>query len=139
MNKMVNNVDDIKNTIKDFCPNNKGSISHKISNIFDISDENGSHRHLVEANISSKTPRDIIIDGLDIIKNRTENVAYSPVEINGKTVQPIKMLNSIKSRIWVDKLIESWFGGYRDGLLICWNLNNKIYKYNIYTHELICQ
>ena len=96
----------------------------------------------VTAESHSKSKRDLLIEGLDKLKKQIatqEEIKKraEPVYVNGKSMMPAKARSGEQSSTAVDPLIRQWTGGYRDGLLICWDINDKyIYRYNIYEHRL---
>ena len=58
------------------------------------------------------------------------------VLINGRSVKPLK-IDGVDCVSVVDRLIRDWFGGYRDGILICWDLpDGYTYRYDITNHRL---
>lgn len=93
----------------------------------------------VTADTKSKSQRDILIEGLDIIRNRMnagDKFEGEAVEINGQIMKPAMLGTGIRNH-WVDPLIRQWLGGARDGLLIYWELADGYrYEYNIYEHKL---
>lgn len=98
-------------------------------------------QYQVSAQTKSKSKRDILLEGLDIIKNRLaveKEMSSAPtININGTAMKLPTIGTSSLGRIWVDPLITQWLGGYREGIYICWNLNDGfIYRYNIYEHKL---
>lgn len=96
----------------------------------------------VETNTRSKSRRDMLVEGLTIIKKRVElsvkmQESGEPIEVNGVEMRPAQIGNGIKGNTWVDPLIRQWLGGFRDGTTICWDLNDGyIYRYDIFTHRL---
>jgi hypothetical protein len=94
------------------------------------------------ASTRSKSKRDMLIDGLKLIKAREEAAdelehAGEPVEINGKVMKPAVLNTSTEGYSWVDPLIRQWTGGTRKGTLITWNLGDGYeYRYEIFTHSL---
>jgi len=96
----------------------------------------------VTAESHSKSKRDLLIEGLDKLKKQIavqEEIARraEPVYVNGKPMMPAKIRSGEQAGAWVDPLIRQWTGGYRDGILICWDINDGyVYRYNIYEHRL---
>ena len=83
----------------------------------------------------------MLIEGLDIIKNRIESedryADVTVVEVNGQPMKLAAVGTGSLGKTWVDPLISQWLGGYRDSIYICWNLGDGfIYKYDIYEHKL---
>ena len=135
----ITNANDIKITVSEFDPSKNPQAS-----IVNISTrlKDDEHTYAVSAQTKSKSKRDQIIEGLNVIKKRIENQeiarnAPQEVEINGRMVKPPMLGNGIDSHSWVDPLIRQWFGGNRDGLIIYWDLDDGFrYKYDIYQHKL---
>lgn len=96
----------------------------------------------VSAESHAKSKRDMIIEGLNNLKKRIAvqdemTKRAEPVYVNGKPMLPASMKAGELASTWVDPLIRQWTGGYRDGLLICWDIGDEyIYRYNIYEHRL---
>lgn len=72
----------------------------------------------VKSETVSRSRRSVLIHGMENIK-KTKDLGHMTPSV-----------------IWLDKLIERWFNGYRDGLYICWDLHGKKYKYDIFKHTL---
>lgn len=94
------------------------------------------------ADTRSKSKRDILVDGLALIKSRQdateelENAGQS-VEIDGKMMKPAMLNSNTEGYNWVDPLIGQWTGGIRKGTLITWDLGDGYeYRYEIFTHSL---
>lgn len=107
-----------------------------------VDDKTGRpQRYAVSASTRSKSKRDILIEGLDIIKNRIEKEQQQDdqqtVEVNGIPMRTARIGAGSTGRTWVDPLIRQWLGGHREGIHICWDLKDGyIYRYNIYEHKL---
>ena len=95
----------------------------------------------VSAQTKSKSKREMIIEGLDVIKKRMdasqEAAESGSVEVNGVVMKSASLGNGISGQSWVDPLLKQWFGAYRVGVTICWDLSDGYrYEYNIYEHQL---
>jgi hypothetical protein len=94
------------------------------------------------ATTRSKSKRDILIDGMQLIKNRQASAtefqnAVEPIEINGKIMKPAVLNANTKGYTWVDPLIRQWTGGVRKETLITWDLGDGYeYRYEVFTHSL---
>lgn len=141
----VRSVEDIKRLVSQLDPdkNPKQSEIPVGTTINVLDDATGKEqRYNVSATTRSKSKRDMLIEGLDVIKSRialeNDNQDIPVVEVNGKPMRTPVIGVGSKSRTWVDPLITQWLGGYRDGIYICWNLGDGfIYRYNIYEHKLV--
>lgn len=137
----VRSVNDIKAVLAGFDPaTNPNSQSIPLAANVEVSDKGKKTLYQVTASTKSKSKRDMIVEGLDIIKNRSDSEStqfIESVEINGRKVDPPKIGSGSNSYTWVDPLIKQWFGGSRDGLIIYWDLSDGYrYKYDIYQHRL---
>lgn len=139
---IVSTHNDIIRLLIEFDPqNNKPSTPVEINAVLKLQDENHKEQLYQATTMTrSKSKRDILISGLDVVKNKLNLIIDHPpdnnLEINGKLVKPLKINNDVSGTYWVDKLIKHWFGGYRDELMICWNIGDYIYKYDAYNHKL---
>lgn len=141
----VSTFDDIKRLLAIFDPkrNSRQAEVKLRTTMQTVTDSNQEVQYRVEAPTRSKNQREILLDGLNIIKaraNMAEQVAdiQETVEVNGRLMQPAQLGYAISGASWVDPLIKQWLGGYRSGVLICWNLNDGYtYKYDIYDHKLV--
>jgi len=140
----VHSVDDIKRLVAQLDPsrNPRQSEISVGAVISAIDDTTGTEQqYQVSAATRSKSKRDMLIEGIDIIKNRLAIEKDMPdmptVAINGVAMKVPTIGTGSLGRIWVDPLITQWLGGYREGIYICWDLNDGfIYRYNIYEHKL---
>jgi len=139
----VQSINDIKRILSEFSPSNR--IDKPESNVGGLVEAtvDGKKRVFnVKAETKSKTKRDILLEGMTVIKERAEsdkNHAPSTVTINGKEIQPLKVGNDIQSYFNIDPLIERWFNAKRDGLTIYWELEDGRYNYDPFKHRLTKQ
>jgi len=134
---IIKSFQDIKIAIAEFDP--KKNPRADIVNISTQLKDN-EHVYAVSAETRSKSKRDQLVEGLDVIRHRIENQELAKnssqeIEVNGVMVKPPMLGNGIDSHSWVDPLIKQWLGGSRNGLSIYWDLNDG-YKYDIYQHKL---
>ena len=140
----VNSVEDIKRLVAQLDPSRNPRQSEiTIGTILSAPDETTGvdQQYQVSAPTRSKSKRDMLVDGLDVIKNwiaiEKEKMAIPTVDVNGVSMKVPVLGSSSSGRTWVDPLITQWLGGHRDGIYICWNLNDGfIYRYDIYEHKL---
>ena len=138
----VHSIEDIKRLVAQLDPSaNPRHSMVPIGATLTAQDNSGkSQTYSVSAPTRSKNKREMLIEGFDIIKTRIEAEQTTntlEVEVNGVAMKTPTLGTSSRSRTWIDPLIAQWLGGYRDGIYICWNLNDGfIYKYNIYEHKL---
>lgn len=138
---VVTTVEDIRRVVAEYDPGrNKTQAAIPISTTMRINENGADVLYKVDASTKSRSKRDILIDGLTILKNRQAVVDEikedSAIEVNGKLMQPAQIGNGVKALTWVDPLIKQWFGGYRDGTLICWNIGGYVYRYDAFEHKL---
>lgn len=140
----VHSLDDIKRVVAQLDPH-KNIASAEVPVATTLMAENEAGEHLkvqLSANTKSKSKREILIEGLDIIKRWVENkerMLQSGVatEVDGISMRPAMIGDVSKGATWVDRLIMQWLGGFRNGTYICWDLNDGfLYKYDIYAHKL---
>lgn len=135
----VHTVDDIKRVIGELSPGYSHSDQAQVSTMMETKTDTGSATFRVSATTSSKSKRDHIIDGLDVIKKKMDIAQHKQQDllINGTKVAPAQLGSSVDAQHWVDPVIKHWLGGYRSGLHICWNIGDGYtYKYDIYAHRL---
>lgn len=138
----IHNVDDIKRVLKELDPkSNDISETVALHAVLQTVTVDGPTSYNVSANTKSRSKRDMLLDGMSIIKKRMETSLKSSnarsVEINGREMKPIGIASGEKAATWVDPLIRRWLGAYRDCLTICWNIGDGwVYQYCIFTHKL---
>jgi hypothetical protein len=136
---VVNSVSDIKRLMGELDPTrNQVAETVKLATSVDIKEDDKTARYALSANTQSKSKRDMLIDGLTIIKNR-ENMQTDivPIEINGRSMIPAKVGGGTEAHSWVDPLIKRWFGAKREGVIIYWDLADGFrYKYDVFEHKL---
>jgi len=138
----ANNLNDIKIIISEFDPaSNPPLKSVAVNATINVVDDNLSKSYSINSVSKSLTKRERIINGLDIIKNRiaaAETIGQiDSVVVNGRVMCPLPITSSVDCVTDVDMLIRDWFGGYRDGILICWDISDGYtYRYDIYNHKL---
>lgn len=103
-----------------------------------VKDEEGKIAHLSTVT-KSKTRREHLIEGMDIVKKQiaVQEVNGEAIQINGRMVSPASIGKKGSGAYWVDPILKQWLNAYRDNLMICWDLDNKIYQYDIYLHKLM--
>lgn len=139
---VVRKFDDIRRVLTEIDPKNNNVASEiTISANMASSEEGRNVTYKVTAPSKSKSKREMIIEGLDIIKRQKSVVnkiseTTETIEVNGVEMKPPIFGDSEKSRAWVDPLIKHWMGAYRKDLLICWDVEGFHYEYDIYEHKL---
>jgi len=140
----VHTVADIKALVSKFDPAKDHAKPELPLSTQIVSKDVGSNQkptiYQVSATTKSKSQRDMLLEGLELIKKRLEmqaNDDVEPVKVNGKVMQPISLGNGVEGYSWVDSLIKQWLGGYREGTNIYWDLSDGYkYEYNIFEHNL---
>ncbi|MDB4490366.1 hypothetical protein N9045_02495 [bacterium] len=141
---VVNSMNDIKRVIAEFDPSNDKEHSPlPVSTVLESRQEDGKQvQYSVSANTKSKSKRQILLEGFDLIKNRQEMAdtvkqTTEKFEVNGKPYKPAQLHSNTNGMSWIDPLITQWFGGKRDVMLITWDIGDGYeYRYDIYTHSL---
>lgn len=135
--------EDIKRLVVEFDPRkNPVQLNIPVKTLMDVTEDDKQVTYQVEANTKSKTKRDMLIEGLNIIKARLAAASQiaemqEPIEVNGVQMKPANLGYSSEGSNWVDPLIRQWLGGFRDGIMICWRLSDGYtYRYDIYEHKL---
>jgi hypothetical protein len=112
-----------------------------LSTTMQVREDNKSVEYRVESKTRSKSRRDMLVEGLTIIKNRADVAekleSGETIEINGHPMRPAHLGNGVQGSNWVDPIIKHWLGGYRNGILVCWDLDDGYtYRYDIFLHRL---
>lgn len=132
----IKSVNDIRRVLSDLDP--KRSVDAAQVNVkAEVVDVENSQRFAVTAPTKSKSKREIILDGLNILKAQAEatlNGKAKPIVLNGRIIQP-PVIKSPQD-MWVDPIIKRWLGAYRKGLMVCWDLEGYTYMYDIWEHKL---
>jgi hypothetical protein len=134
----VHSLKDIKRVVSELDPK-KNPESQDVQIATQLEAEGETYE--VRANTKSRSKRDMLVEGLSVIKRRVEiedqlNDGGEAVEINGLQMRPAIIGSGTEGRSWVDPLIAQWTGGFREGLHICWDLDGYRYKYDIFEHKL---
>lgn len=137
---VVRTMDDIKIILSEIDPSrNVSSKEIDIVTLMDVPNGRPNQRYQVTAKTRSKTKREYLLEGMDIIKKAIESSEEQtePVMVNGIEVRPARMLDRTTMRAWVDNIIGHWLGAVREGLMITWKLEDGYqYNYDIYGHKL---
>jgi len=140
---VVRKFDDIKRVLSEVDPKNNSVASEITINTNIASTEDGKNvTYRVSAPSKSKSKREMIMEGLDVLKRQREAVEKmqlnaGSIEVNGVEMKPPSFGDGESSRAWVDPLIKHWLGAYRRELLICWDVDGYHYEYDIYEHKLV--
>jgi hypothetical protein len=142
-NVVVRSVNDIKRLIAEFDPNvSQQQSAISISSVIESNEDGRRVMHPVTTETKSRTRREFLVEGLTIARDRlnladTTAVSAIPVVVNGVQMLPPRFADSVEGHMWVDPLIKRWLGGYREGNMICWDLQDGFtYRYDIFQHKL---
>lgn len=136
---VVRTVDDIKRMVIELDPQKNKSSAVTMNTTVEVTDQNRRATYQVTAPSRSRSKRDLLVDGLQIIRNRLEAKPSetAAIEINGVVMKPAMLGNAVDGLSWVDPLITQWLGAHRDGYFICWDIGDGfLYKYDIWQHRL---
>lgn len=138
---VVSSVNDIKKIIAQFDPkNDQPSPTVPISTQMEIMVDGKKMSYKLSTTTKSKSRRELVIDALGTLKKQHEALSTSQAEmpeVNGIKLPDLPEVGNINYKTTIDSLIRQWFGAYRDGCDICWDLNDGYtYKYDIFTHTL---
>jgi hypothetical protein len=103
--------------------------------------DNRSKTFQVSTKTKTSSARDILTNGLNIIKQREdayEKIAdqMGSVDVNGKKMKS-PLVISESSFTSIDPVIDRVLGGYRHGHFIQWDLSDGFtYRYDIFVHKL---
>lgn len=129
---IINDLNDIKSVLSKFDPSNDIGDNKQVSTTLNVD----NLEYAVNTTTKPTSMRRILIEGIKtkrrhcITDSNTE-----PISINGKDVNPPKMVSGGKSM--VDTIVKKWTGGYLSGDLICWDLDDGYrYSYDIFNHKL---
>jgi hypothetical protein len=142
----VETLADVKRVLSEFDPSFKANHKQReipVATEMTILDSSGPVTYKVEAPTKSKSKRDLLLEGLDVIKGRAnieEQLQTNDDEdlvVNGRNMKPAPLGNGVTGMSWVDPLIKHRLGGRRDGMVICWDLKDGYtYRYDAFTHNL---
>ena len=139
----VHSVADIRRLVAELDPKrNPPQTDIPMSSLLNANEDNKNVTYRVNTHTRSKSRRDMLVEGLLIIKNRLDlsdrmASAEEPVEVNGVEMRPTPLGDGVQGSSWVDPLIGHWLGGSRDGIIIKWDLADGFtYRYDIFAHRL---
>ena len=139
---IIRTIDDIKKVIDELSPNrNNNTKTTTVSTVMTFrNDKNVKINQSVSAKVSEQSHRDMIMDGISVLRNRKEIVEKignncGEVLVNGKTMKSPPVIN-LTSELPIDQIIGHVTGGYRDGEHICWDLDGYQYRFDIFMHNL---
>ena len=143
---VINTVNDIKRILHELDPSarsNQPQDAVKLTTDLTGSDGRKSTNFQVETSTSSKSHRQTLIDGFQVVKQRVEAAeklirekTIQAVEVDGKPMSPPSVVNT-DGRLAMDAVIERLLGAHRDGGYICWDLaDGYTYRYEIFQHRL---
>lgn len=142
---VVRTASDIKRVLAQFEPNSRLNVKTDdvtlAINMTGTDASNKSQTYHVSAKTKTNSARDVLIEGLNVIKQREEaaqafNDKRAVVAVNGKEMRspPVIAENSFLS---IDPVISRTLGGYRSGYFIQWDLSDGFtYRYDVYNHRL---
>lgn len=138
----IHQVDDIRRVLAEIDPKNaRPAPEIQLATLLNALEDGKNTTYRVTAATKSKSKRDMLIEGMDLIKRQisaADQIAnmLEPTEVNGVLMKPPKFGQNGQGQSWIDPLISHWLGGRREGLLICWDLDGYKYQYDVYTHKL---
>ena len=140
---IVKSMNDIKRVLAEFDPAmNREAPVVSVSAVLSTVEQGKVKEYAVSAPTKSKSKRDQLIEGMEMIRNRAEidktaKAATQSIMVNGREVKPPSLGDSVNGHTWVDPLIKHWMGAQREGETIYWNLDDGYkYKYDIFNHKL---
>lgn len=138
----IRSISDIKRVLAELDPT-RNQLHSEIPISTLISEVEGGKNvtYNVSSTTKSKSKRDILLEGITLIKNRMDKSQdiidrTEDIEINGRKVRPAVLRSNTDGHSWVDPLIKQWTGGCRDGTIITWDLDDGYqYRYEIFSHK----
>jgi len=103
--------------------------------------ENRSQKFRVSAKTKTSSVRDVLLEGLNMVKQREEAAAQVrdeqiPIAVDGKEMKSPSVMAE-NNFIAIDPVIGRTLGGYRCGHYIQWDLSDGFtYRYDIFVHRL---
>lgn len=138
---VVKYLSDIKRLLLELEPKSSSGHDVVISSSMIAEDANGRNvTYKLSAVTSDQSKRAMIVDGMKAVRARLElsnrvKSDVKPVVINGREMTPI-VRPIAPAHCWVDDLLQRWFGATRDGLRICWDVEEGRFLYDIFEHKL---
>ena len=134
---VVSSYADIRALLADLHPNaSSGAVDEAELSTVVVS---SSGKFNVKVNTKAQSKRDIVFSALEMIRNREIAKEKSNTDIgvlvNGRMMCSPFVVET-ESYSWVDPLLKRWFGAYRDGQWICWDVGDYTYRYDIFEHKL---
>jgi hypothetical protein len=107
-------------------------------------DDNASAAFNISSQSSTKSHRDILLEGFGVMLRRNEASDKEAIKepepnivINGREMPPPDVIAGDEAALSIDPLIERLLGGDRRGHYICWDLDDGFtYRYEIFQHRL---
>jgi hypothetical protein len=130
----IRSINDIKKALSEFDPS-KNSAHNSVPIRADLEDD---QKYAVTSSTISRSKRDMLIEGFDVIKRQIgpQGEEIMPVNVDGVDMLPATTGDATSTFSWIDPLVKQWLGGERKGLFIYWNVSGTRYKYDIYEHKL---
>lgn len=137
----VRTVNDIRRLVQELDPTTTITKSVPVTTqLAGLDKDNVLANYSVSAETKSQSKREILLSGFRLIKAKQDLGAIArerqdPVLVNGREmIAPV--VGSTDGYVWVDPLIERWLSAKREGLLICWELPDGKYCYDLFAHRL---
>jgi len=142
---IVRTASDIKRVLTQLEPHSR--LNMKLDDVVLMADMPGTdtdsrgRMFRVSARTKTHSPRDILLEGFKVIKQREDMAAKAieqelPVAVNDKEMKPPPVIAE-DGFISIDPIISRMLGGYRSGCFIQWNLADGFtYRYDIFSHRL---
>lgn len=137
----IRTLNDIRRLVHELDPATTITQSVPISTeLVGINEQEQQARYAVSASTQSQSKRDVLLRGFKLVKARQDLHAASkeredPVLVNGREMSA-PVIGNLDGFVYIDPLIERWLSAKREGLLICWELPEGKYKYDIFAHRL---
>lgn len=142
----INTVNDIKRVLAQLDPSTRQNQPHddvQVSTDLIGSDGRKPTNFQVHTTSSSRSYRQILLEGFQIVKQRIETAeklaheeTIHAIEVDGRPMIPPAVVNT-ESQYAMDSVIERLLGAYRNGQFICWDLpDGYTYRYEIFQHRL---
>lgn len=142
----INTVDDIRRVLAQLDPGTRlNQPQDDVELVTELigSDGRKSTKFEVRTSTSSRSYRQILLEGFQIVKQRLEAAAKlaaeetaHTIEVGDRAMTPPPVVNTT-GPLAMDAVIERLLGGYRNGQYVCWDLADGFtYRYEIFQHRL---
>jgi hypothetical protein len=142
---IIKTVSDIKRVLVQLEPNSRLNVNLDdvtlAVNMIGTNTDNHSRTFHVSAKTKTNSIRNMLLDGLNVVKQREDTAIKISDKKVSVTVNGTEMISpaviSENSFLAIDPVINRTLGGYRNGHFVQWDLSDGFtYRYDIFAHRL---